>query len=93
MKKNIEYLSRYLTTNMEPAHERLPTPSCVKPPPTSPPTVADTGLASNVDAEEELKALSETRPAWAVLLVATGILMSLFLVALDRTIVSTVRIR
>ncbi|OAX82766.1 hypothetical protein ACJ72_02885 [Emergomyces africanus] len=39
--------------------------------------------------DEEPKALSETRPIWTVILVTTGILMSLFLVALDRTIVST----
>lgn len=40
--------------------------------------------------DEDYKALSETMPMWAVVLVVLGILMSLFLVALDRTIVSTV---
>lgn len=46
---------------------------------------------SNHDPDEEYKALSETKPIWAVFLVIVGILMSLFLVALDRTIISTVR--
>lgn len=54
-----------------------------------PPKTADTMSPPNED-DEEPKALSETLPPWKVLLVATGILMSLFLVALDRTIVSTV---
>ena len=56
---------------------------------TAPPEVVEVGASSNHETEEP-KALSETKPAWAVLLVALGILMSLFLVALDRTIVSTV---
>lgn len=46
--------------------------------------------SSSHSEEEETKALSETMPIWAVFLVVLGILMSLFLVALDRTIVSTV---
>jgi hypothetical protein len=55
-------------------------------------TDTNADVSSNHDPEEEYKALSETKPPWAVLLVVIGILMSLFLVALDRTIVSTVRI-
>ncbi|EFX03240.1 major facilitator superfamily transporter aflatoxin efflux [Grosmannia clavigera kw1407] len=41
------------------------------------------------DADEDTKALTETMSGWKVLLVVMGILMSMFLVALDRTIVST----
>lgn len=52
----------------------------------------DTGISPAKDSEQDYKALSETKPPWAVFLVVLGILMSLFLVALDRTIVSTVRI-
>lgn len=69
--------------------------------PTSPPEPTSSpsppqSLEGNADAAshvdfEETKALSETKPGWQVFLVALGALMSLFLVALDRTIVSTVR--
>ncbi|KAI1375291.1 major facilitator superfamily domain-containing protein [Hypoxylon crocopeplum] len=74
--------------SIEPGSERPTTPLSDKPLPSTLPTAAGTDMSSNNDTEEP-KALSETKPAWAVLLVATGILMSLFLVALDRTIVST----
>ncbi|KAL2195285.1 major facilitator superfamily domain-containing protein [Corynascus similis CBS 632.67] len=49
----------------------------------------NTGTSSTYGPEEEPKALSETKPIWEVILVVLGILMSLFLVALDRTILST----
>ncbi len=83
---------------METDQERPTTPQSIQTSQETPPKVAvtgtdtDTGTASTQDPEEEYKALSETKPAWAVFLVVLGILMSLFLVALDRTIVSTVRI-
>ncbi len=84
---------------METNQERPTTPRRIRTSQETPPpkvavtgTGTDTGTSSNKDPEEEYKALSETKPAWAVLLVVLGILMSLFLVALDRTIVSTVRI-
>lgn len=69
-------------------------PQAVDPPPepASPtkPIGSGSGPPSNNE-PEEYKALSERKPAWAVFLVVVGIMMSLFLVALDRTIVSTVR--
>lgn len=74
---------------MGPNSKSPATPPSVKNSSLSPlPTAADAGIPS-INDNEEPKALSETKPAWAVLLVATGILMSLFLVALDRTILST----
>ncbi len=54
-------------------------------------TIVETGDTSSHQEFEETKALSETKPGWQVFLVTLGIIMSLFLVALDRTIVSTVR--
>lgn len=81
-----------MSTNADSEPKKRPaTPQSTKETPRSSdqPIHADTSSSSQEDVEES-KALSETMPAWAVVLVVLGILMSLFLVALDRTIVSTV---
>ncbi|KAL1851690.1 hypothetical protein VTK73DRAFT_9376 [Phialemonium thermophilum] len=57
--------------------------------PSDPVTDVEAAGSSRLDFEEEPRALSETMPAWKMVLVAAGVLMSMFLVALDRTIVST----
>lgn len=75
---------------MEPDNDRSTTPQSVKPSLATPPVDVNTDNSPEGDTEES-QPLSETKPAWTVILVITGILMSLFLVALDRTIVSTVR--
>jgi hypothetical protein len=78
---------------METDQERPTTPRTIQTSEETPPSKeAVTGTSSSKDPEEEYQALSETKPPWAVFLVVLGILLSLFLVALDRTIVSTVRI-
>lgn len=55
----------------------------------SPPPTTELKDASSYDDSDD-KPLSETKPGWQVFLLTLGIIMSLFLVALDRTIVSTV---